>query len=244
MPPLLKHDTDSRSSSSHSPPSLINATKQRRLNSLHLADIAVDFGFPPSSRRDKKDHKPRRFYTPHHSYFFYYQQHWKWWLLLLAVVFFTTFAVFSLTPLQEEPQRNQLLLYRIIGNDLPPRHKEGQTLSNLHFILEHEPSFPNTRKMFLLNRISDPASERAIIDLLERYHAEYLRIPFDEEEYKQIDFRLEDFSEPDFLHSDDYRRFSKVAKLRTLDYTYHDKNLYAMNNVSIFNQEDDERTYK
>ncbi|KAI7856690.1 hypothetical protein BDC45DRAFT_437307 [Circinella umbellata] len=129
-----------------------------------------------------------------------------------------------------EPQRDQLLLYRIIGNDLPPRHKEGQTLSNLHFILEHEPSFPNLRKIFLLNRISDPSSEAAVVRLLEKYNMEYIRVPFVEEEYKQIDFKLEHFTEPDFLHSDDYRRLSKVAKLRALDYTYHDKNLYAMNN--------------
>ena len=132
-----------------------------------------------------------------------------------------------------EPQRDQLLLYRIIGNDLPPRHKEGQTLSNLHFILEHEPSFPNLRKIFLLNRISDPSSEAAVVRLLEKYNMEYIRVPFIEEEYKQIDFRLEHFTEPDFLHSDDYRRLSKVAKLRALDYTYHDKNLYAMNNVRL-----------
>ncbi|KAI9308429.1 hypothetical protein BJ944DRAFT_260227 [Cunninghamella echinulata] len=126
--------------------------------------------------------------------------------------------------------RNQILLYRIIGNDLPPRHKEGQTLSNLQFILEHEPEFPNTRKIFLLNRISNAANEASIIRLLDRFNKEYVRIPFDEDVYSQLDFRLEDFTEPDFLHSDDYRRYSKVAKLRALDYTYHDKNLYAMNN--------------
>ncbi|CAO3611704.1 unnamed protein product [Cunninghamella blakesleeana] len=126
--------------------------------------------------------------------------------------------------------RDQILLYRIIGNDLPPRHKEGQTLSNLQFILEHEPEFPNTRKIFLLNRISNAANEASIIRLLDRYNKEYVRIPFEEDVYSQLDFRLEDFTEPDFLHSDDYRRYSKVAKLRALDYTYHDKNLYAMNN--------------
>jgi hypothetical protein len=75
-------------------------------------------------------------------------------------------------------------------------------------------------------------NEAAIIRLLDEYKMEYIRAPFDEEEYTRIDFRLEDFPEKDFLHSDDYMHFSKVAKLRTLDYTYHNKNLYAMNNVS------------
>src|SRR5690606_32334685 len=32
------------------------------------------------------------------------------------------------------------VLYRIIGNDLPPRHKRGQAIANLRFILEHEPA--------------------------------------------------------------------------------------------------------
>ncbi|ORZ23020.1 hypothetical protein BCR42DRAFT_318335 [Absidia repens] len=126
--------------------------------------------------------------------------------------------------------RDHIILYRIIGNDLPPRHKEGQTLSNLQFILEHEPEFPNTRKIFLLNRISNTANEATIIRLLDRHNKEYIRLPFEEDVYKHLDFRLEDFTEPDFLHSDDYRRYSKVAKLRALDYTYHEKNLYAMNN--------------
>ncbi|KAI9027215.1 hypothetical protein CLU79DRAFT_697848 [Phycomyces nitens] len=133
-------------------------------------------------------------------------------------------------PIPLSQTRDQLILYRIVGNDLPPRHKEGQTLSNLRFILEHEPTFPNTRKLFVLNRISDPQNEATIIRLLNEYGVEYIRIPFEEKVYENIDFRLEDFPEPDYLHSDDYRRFSKVKKLRALDYTYHDKNLYAMNN--------------
>lgn len=130
-------------------------------------------------------------------------------------------------------ERDQIILYRIIGNDLPPRHKEGQTLSNLQFILDHEPSFPNTQKIFLLNRIIDPVNEATIIRLLDSYHMQYIRVPFDQQEYEQLDFQLEKFPDPDFLHSDDYRRFSKVSKLRALDYTYHVKNLYAMNNVSL-----------
>lgn len=128
------------------------------------------------------------------------------------------------------PVRDQIVLYRIIGNDLPPRHKEGQTLSNLAFILKHEQPFPDTRKIFVLNRIVDPVNEAAIIRLLDQYNMEYIRAPFVESEYTKVDFRLEDFPEKDFLHSDDYMHFSKVAKLRTLDYTYHEKNLYAMNN--------------
>ncbi|CAG8734282.1 16766_t:CDS:2, partial [Acaulospora morrowiae] len=121
-------------------------------------------------------------------------------------------------------------LYRILGNDLPPRHKPGQVLQNLMFILENEPPFPNTKKWWVLNRIVDEEYEDSILELLKRYRQEYVRIPFEVDEYLKKDFRLEDFPEPDFFHSYEYMNFSKVAKLRTIDYTYHDKNLYAMNN--------------
>ncbi|KAF9359015.1 hypothetical protein BGX26_000342 [Mortierella sp. AD094] len=123
-----------------------------------------------------------------------------------------------------------IVLYRILGNDLPPRHRPGQTLSNVRFILEHEPEFEKTRKLWVLNRIVDQHAETAIIQLLDHHRQEYIRIPFEEQEYLKQDFRLEDFPEPDFFSSDDYSTFSKVAKLRVLDYTYHDKNRYAMNN--------------
>ncbi|KAF9157373.1 hypothetical protein DFQ26_008796 [Actinomortierella ambigua] len=130
------------------------------------------------------------------------------------------------TPLDPE----SIVLYRILGNDLPPRHRPGQTLSNVRFILEHEPEFGKTTKVWVLNRIVDPLAEHAIIQLLEHHRQEYIRIPFRESEYLKQDYRLEDFPQPDFFSSEDYAAFSKVAKLRVLDYTYHDKNNYAMNN--------------
>ncbi|KAG0317374.1 hypothetical protein BG000_004572, partial [Podila horticola] len=123
-----------------------------------------------------------------------------------------------------------IVLYRILGNDLPPRHRPGQTLSNVRFILEHEPEFNKTKKLWVLNRIVDPQAEASLIQLLKHHRQEYISIPFVEKEYLKQDFRLEDFPEPDFFSSDDYSDFTKVAKLRVLDYTYHDKNNYAMNN--------------
>ncbi|KAG0347730.1 hypothetical protein BG004_007068, partial [Podila humilis] len=107
-----------------------------------------------------------------------------------------------------------IVLYRILGNDLPPRHRPGQTLSNVRFILEHEPEFNKTRKFWVLNRIVDPQAEASLIQLLNHHRQEYIKIPFVEEEYLKQDFRLEDFPEPDFFSSDDYSDFTKVAKLR------------------------------
>ena len=47
------------------------------------------------------------------------------------------------------------VLYRIIGNDLPPRHESGQSLRNLKFILEHESPLDHCQKIFLVNRMVD-----------------------------------------------------------------------------------------
>ncbi|CAG8562332.1 10546_t:CDS:2 [Paraglomus occultum] len=125
---------------------------------------------------------------------------------------------------------NDIILYRILGNDLPPRHKTGQTLQNLKFILDNEEPFPRTTKYWILNRIFDQSYEKALINLLEARNQSYLRIPFEVDEYLKHDFRLEDFPESDFFHSEEFSRFTNVGKLRTMDHTYYDKNLYVMNN--------------
>ncbi|CAG8509639.1 8577_t:CDS:2 [Racocetra fulgida] len=96
--------------------------------------------------------------------------------------------------------------------------------------LQHESEFLNTKKWWILNRIVNSEYENAIINLLKLHNQSYIRIPFDEQEYLKYDFRLEDFPEPDFFHSNEFMNLSEVGKLRTIDYTYHEKNLYAINN--------------
>lgn len=209
LPPFVKHDVNSEYIPKHRKPS------QPEL--VHL-----EMGSPKKKKYIKRSPRP-----------------WlKFMLVVIGLLFLFGYIPFfgflktelTLTPPERVVTRDQFILYRIIGNDLPPRHKQGQTLSNLQFILDYEPDFPDTRKIFLLNRIIDPVNEATIIRLLDHYQMEYIRVPFDEQEYEQLDFELEKFPDADFLHSDDYRRYSKVAKLRALDYTYHTKNLYAMNN--------------
>ena len=121
-------------------------------------------------------------------------------------------------------------IYRIIGNDLPPRHSPGQTLVNLKFILDYENSFEDCRKVWILNRLVDSAKEQDIIRLLEQYHQPYLRIPFDPDAYRQVQFRYEDFRVDDFFYSESYLQMTKNARMLAVDHTYHDKNLYVMNN--------------
>jgi len=81
-------------------------------------------------------------------------------------------------------QNPKIILYRILGNDLPPRHKAGQTYNNLKFILENEPMLMNCEKKWIINRIINSNEEKRIINLLEKYEQHFIRIPFDIKEYK------------------------------------------------------------
>ncbi|GAA5922679.1 uncharacterized protein JCM15063_003388 [Sporobolomyces koalae] len=212
-----------------------------------------------------------------------------------------------------EPERDTLVLYRILGNDLPPRHSPGQTLRNLRFLLQHESDFSvlpplgphglhhshlygsgtkakqahtqmgglRVDKYFVLNRIAEPEMVNAIIGLLHLYSipdSRILIIPFDWNEYQLREFRWDGgvdrafgwgigaapprrpaFGEDkwraitteeaveseiqrmaDLLEEADsdeakalqlkHRKSQTLARLRALDFTYHEKNLYAMNN--------------
>src|SRR6266511_1514394 len=76
----------------------------------------------------------------------------------------TTSASWPFTSLKSNDSSNkEIHLYRILGNDLPPRHKSGQVIQNVGFILANEPTFPNTKKWWVLNRIIDPNYESALI---------------------------------------------------------------------------------
>jgi hypothetical protein len=74
-------------------------------------------------------------------------------------------------------------IYRILGNDLPPRHHPEQTYRNTKFILENEDRFPETTRRFVVNRIIDLEKEAALISMLQDYGAEFTVIPFLPAEY-------------------------------------------------------------
>lgn len=78
------------------------------------------------------------------------------------------------------------IFYRILGNDLPPRHRKGQTIANLKIILDREHPFVDLEKRWIVNRIVDPQDEKEIIRLLEKYAQKYQVIPFDREKFKKI----------------------------------------------------------
>ncbi len=76
------------------------------------------------------------------------------------------------------------VIYRIIGNSLPPRHGPDETYDNLKFALENEPDLPSCDKRWVLNRLVDPAVEAKYIKLIRASGQKYHTIPFDEAAYK------------------------------------------------------------
>ncbi len=137
---------------------------------------------------------------------------------------------------QREPGSEDLerpasfVLYRIIGNDLPPRHRDGQNVDNLRFLLEHEPDLPGCEKRFVVNRIIDPDVERRLLDLLEEHGSTVVNLPFRVEEYQQLGWRVADFTRSGMFYGRAYDGMPKVVRARAIDHAYHDKNLYVMNN--------------
>lgn len=126
--------------------------------------------------------------------------------------------------------RDTFVLYRIIGNDLYPRHKRGQAVENLRFIIEHEPTLEDCEKRFVLNRILDAEQERDIAGLLEQAGFGYFRIPFDPGEYAKAGFDTDILPEPDFLSSEAFDALDDAGKSRLLGALYRHKNNYVMNN--------------
>lgn len=126
--------------------------------------------------------------------------------------------------------KDTFVLYRIIGNDLHPRHKRGQSLENLRFILEHEPPLPGCAKRFVLNRLLDPAQENEIIALLEQRGYEYLRIPFLAADYARIGFDTEILPDPGFLVDNRIDALDDEERGRLFAALYRLKNNYVMNN--------------
>jgi len=127
-------------------------------------------------------------------------------------------------------QADSFVLYRIIGNDLVPRHRKGQSRDNLRFILENEPDFPNCEKRFVINRIVDSKEEEEIIGLLEEAGYAYLRIPFRLEEYRKLAWDVQGVP---LKYAPFTRRFSTLSpaeQLRLLMRVYRYKNNYVMNN--------------
>jgi hypothetical protein len=126
------------------------------------------------------------------------------------------------------------VLYRIVGNDLPPCHQPGQTLANLKFMLTHEPPLVGCEKRWVVNRIADPEAEAAILQLLDQHQVPYLRLPLDWDGYAQVGFQVDNFLDsevpPNFFQSSAFAKLSPFGQEVALDTLYDTKNRYVMHN--------------
>lgn len=77
------------------------------------------------------------------------------------------------------------VLYRILGNPLPPRHDSRNTLENLRFVLDNEEEFPGCEKRWILNGIVDDTLSQACRQLIDRAGQDCMTIPFDRENYRR-----------------------------------------------------------
>lgn len=125
---------------------------------------------------------------------------------------------------------DRFVLYRIVGNDLIPRHKKGQSIANLAFILNNEPELPDCEKRFVVNRIVDKAVERRIIEMLDNAGAPYIHIPFKWEEYRQTGWDINRIPLKYAPCTKGFSRLDKRQQGRIMMALYRLKNNYAMNN--------------
>ncbi len=131
-------------------------------------------------------------------------------------------------PLTTEP--DTFLLVRVIGNDLEPRHRSGQSRENVEFMLRNEPAFPNTTKFWVVNRILDEAERARIVELLEQHRQEYAVIDFSLAEYAKIGWDFDKVPTGDFIFSDDYRDLDDRLRTKVDIALRRKKVAYAMNN--------------
>tara|TARA_R110002126_G_scaffold291803_1_gene459381 strand:- start:211008 stop:212774 length:1767 start_codon:yes stop_codon:yes gene_type:complete len=127
-------------------------------------------------------------------------------------------------------EHDTFALYRIIGNDLKPRHRQGQSYSNLKFILENEPVLRDCTKFWVVNRIFEPEPEQEIIDLLQQHHQDFIHIPFVAEDYQKIGLDYDCFPNRHYFESDEYCALAPKFRGQAQAALYRLKNLYVMNN--------------
>ncbi len=128
--------------------------------------------------------------------------------------------------LAKEP--DTFCLWRIIGNDLVPRHRKGQSRDSVAFILDHEPELQDCTKHWLVNRIFESDEQAAIVALLERHNQSYHCLPFDLSEYGRQPWDLEGIPDSALSISESFATVEPEqrieARIRRL------KNNYAINN--------------
>ena len=127
-------------------------------------------------------------------------------------------------------KEDTFLLARIIGNDLEPRHRTGQSRENVEFILKNEPDFPGVKKLWIINRIYDADERKRIVDVLERNNQEYRSIDFDLSEYGKAQWELGRLPSGAYVFDDSHPNLEERIRLKLDVAVRRHKVLYAINN--------------
>lgn len=123
----------------------------------------------------------------------------------------------------------KFVIYRIIGNSLPPRHGPDETYNNLQFTLENEPDLPACDKRWVLNRLVDPEIEAKCIKLIRASGQKYHTIPLDEAAYKTA--FLDASGMPRSLNPfvQDSSKSDKALLVQSKEWIFRHKSLAAIN---------------
>lgn len=135
---------------------------------------------------------------------------------------------------QNPASSKKFILYRAIGNDLPPRHAKRQTVRNLRFILENEHPKPDLDVRWYLNRVVDHHTLLEIITLLVAHEQLFTIEFFDHSRYADVDFNLNaaPFKGTDVLRSSLFNESLETdfKRLRVWDTILEFKNQFIIRN--------------
>lgn len=85
----------------------------------------------------------------------------------------------------------RIYLWRILGNDVPPRHSADQTERILNFVLGNESAWPLVEKVWLINRIYDDEKRERLAGILAAAGCRFFVEPFDWDVYRGLSSQAE-----------------------------------------------------
>lgn len=141
----------------------------------------------------------------------------------------TALAAWARTAPAQPAGPQTVTLARVIGNDLHPRHADGQALRNLAFILEREPDFPDCRKLFVLNRLFDEAQQAEAERMVAQRGHTALVLPFSGAAYASLACDTSPFGGDDHFQSAAFAALPENDRDRERIWACAPKIHYAMN---------------
>ena len=121
----------------------------------------------------------------------------------------------------------QLIVVRIIGNNLPPLHNPDQSLVNMKFIIENEKLPYSSKRIWVINRIINSEVRKSIVNLLDQYKEQYKIINYESKQINNIAF--EDFQHSKNIFNREVSYYLK-SKNKFFNKILFNFNKYIMNN--------------